>query len=127
MSLRYILGGHLHTFSDCLDFARNQPPSKITFNLTVDELASDIGILRQFICACRWEFASKVCSCTLVCGSILLPATEIQQESALAVANAKLQCYLEKMFRYIDLQGVDYVGRRDVFDRFMYCRDSVFS
>lgn len=109
-SLRYILGGRPHTLDDCLDLAHSRPPYKVTVNLAVDELTGDLRILQQFVGTYRWEFGDRDVCCTEVYGCVFLPATQQEQRSSLAAANAKLQRRLEEIQR----RGIEVVetGRR---------------
>jgi len=98
-SLRYILGGRPHTLDDCFDLARSRPPGKVTLDLAVDEFVGDPGILHQFVGTYRWEFADCDIRCAELYGGVLLPATEQQQRSSIAAANAKLHRRLEEIQR----------------------------
>ena len=105
-SIRYILGGRPHTLDDCLDLARSRPPGKVTLDLGVDEFVTDLRILHQFVGTYRWEFAPRGVRCEELYGGVFLPATERQQRSSLAAANAGLQRRLEE----IQGQGIEVVG-----------------
>lgn len=111
-SLRYILGGRPHTLDDCLDLARSQPPDKVTLDLAVDEFVDDMGILYQFVGTYRWEFAGRDIRCTELYGGVSLPATEQQQRSSLAAANARLRRRLEE----IQARGIEVIGTSQRFE-----------
>ena len=111
-SFRYILGGRPHTLDDCLDLACRQPPGKVTLDLAVDEFVDDLGILHQFVGTYRWEFAGRDIRCTELYGGVSLLATEQQQRSSLAAANAKLQRRLEE----IQGHGIDVIGANRRFE-----------
>jgi len=105
-SLRYILGGRPHTLDDCLALACKHPPRKVTVDLSVDELVSDVGVMWQFIGTYRWEFAECDIVCSEPYGGASLPVTAEQQTACLAAADTSLEHRLDKMRN----QGIEVVG-----------------
>ena len=89
-SLRYILGGRPHTLDDCLDFASDHPPFSVTLDVTMDEFAIELCVLREFVGIYEWQFENLAVCCAEAYGEVRLPAREQDEESAVAAANAKL-------------------------------------
>lgn len=112
-SLRYILGGRPHTLDDCLDRARNQPPDKVTLDVTTDEFVGDLRILRQFVALYQWGFADCNLRCAEVCASLSLPVSPQERRSSLAAANAKLLRRVQEIQR----RGIEVVGADRRFER----------
>ena len=107
-SLRYVLGGRPHTLADCLDLAVTRRPERVTLDLTMDEFVGDLLVVHQLVGSYRWEFSGREIGCKEMYGCVSLPATEREQKSCLAGADAKLQRRLEELRRRgIDVDGAE--------------------